>query len=86
VIHARRDDDRLRAFAQGHDHGHRRVDAERPRLVRRRRHDSSRGARPDEHRFAAQLGVIALLDGRVERVHVDVQDLALVRHVSPRLS
>ena len=29
---------------------------------------------PDEHGFAAQLGVVELLDGREERVHVQVED------------
>jgi hypothetical protein len=28
----------------------------------------------DDHRAAAQPGIVALLDGRVERVHVEVDD------------
>ena len=31
----------------------------------------------DDHRLARELRPVVLLDGRVERVHVDVQDRAL---------
>src|SRR5437870_3729477 len=60
--------------------------AERPRLVRRRRHDSASRARADEQGLASELGVVVLLDRRVERVHVDVQDLARLCHLTLRSS
>ena len=55
---------------------HRRVDPEPPRLVAGRRHDAALvgPAAPDDDRPAAQLRVVALLDGREERVEVDVED------------
>ena len=55
---------------------HRRVDAEAARLVAGGRHDAAlvRPAPAHDHRLAAQLGAIALLDRREERVEVDVED------------
>ena len=53
---------------------HRRVHAEDARLVARRRHHAARPRPADDHRLAAQLRPVALLDRRVERVHVGVQD------------
>ena len=37
-------------------------------------HDAAPAGRADEHRLADQLGVVELLDGRVEGVHVGVND------------
>ena len=73
----RRHEHRLRAQALGADRRHRRAHAELARLVTRRAHHRARAAPRDDHRPAAQGRVVALLDGRIERVHVDVQDLAL---------
>ena len=69
----------LRAQPPGGPQRHRRVDAEHPRLVRRRRDDATlvRAAAADDDRPAAQLRPIPLLDGREERVEVDVEDDAL---------
>ena len=39
-------------------------------------HDAAPERATDEHRPPAQLGAVALLDGGVERVEVDVQDHA----------
>src|SRR5207237_782342 len=39
-------------------------------------HDAAACIPADEHGAAAELGVVALLDGRVERVHVDVDDVS----------
>ncbi len=69
-----RDDDRVRAQAARLRAAHRRAHAVRLRLVARGEHD----ARPDDHRPAAQPRVVALLDRRVERVEVGVQDRRLV--------
>ena len=57
---------------------HRRVDAEPARLVARRRHDPAAArVAADDDRLAAQLRAVALLDGREERVEVDVEDRPL---------
>ena len=70
-------DDERRAEAHGLGHRHRRADAERARLVARRRHDAAAiRLAADGQRLAAQRRVVALLDRRVERVHVDVEDPA----------
>src|SRR5258706_15505415 len=52
------------------------MDAERARFVRGGGDDAAvaRPATPDDHRLAAVLGMVALLDGRVERVEVAVED------------
>ena len=50
--------------------------AELARLVRRRADDAALARPADDHRLALQRRVVALLDRRVERVHVDVEDLA----------
>ena len=55
---------------------HRRADAERLGLVAGREHDAA----ADDHRPAAQARVVALLDRRVERVEVGVEDRAHARH------
>ena len=69
----------LRAQAARRPQRHRRVDAELAGLVRRRGHDAAlvRPAAADDHRPAAQLRPVALLDRREERVEVDVEDRAL---------
>ena len=60
----------------GRPQRHRRVDAERARLVARRADDAAlvRPAAADDDRLAAQLRPVALLDRREERVEVDVED------------
>ena len=73
--------------AAAHDHGagaagdrgghrHRGVDAEGARLVGRRGHDPPAPVAPDEHRAPAERGIVPLLDGSVECVHVDVENVA----------
>src|SRR6185503_4418159 len=53
----------------------RRSHAELARLVARRRNDAAlRRIAADRDRLAAQRWIIALLDGRVERVHVDMKN------------
>ena len=59
------------------DIGNRRAHAKRARLVAGRRDHAALGRiAADDDRLAAQRRVVALLDGRIERVHVDVQDAA----------
>jgi hypothetical protein len=42
-----------------------------------RRHDAALAGAADGDRFAAEIWIVPLLDGRVEGVHVDVDDLPL---------
>ena len=71
------DDRQVRAEPDGARHRHRRAHAERPRLVAGRGdHAAAGGAAADGDRLAAQRGIVALLDRRVEGVHVDVEDAA----------
>src|SRR5690606_27701011 len=65
---------RAQPFRAQRRHG--RTDAEAPRLVARRADHRARPAPGHHHRAATQARVVALLHGRVERVHVDVDDLA----------
>src|SRR5688500_3447093 len=76
ALHAMAHDDRFGAAAHRFGHRHRGVDAELARFVRARRDDAAARRATDENRLAAQLRIIALLDGRVERVEVDVEDRA----------
>ena len=69
-----RDEHQVRALTLGRDGWHGRTHAEPARLVARRRHHPAFPTAADRHRPAAQARVIALLDGRVEGVHVDVDD------------
>src|SRR5438552_2647104 len=45
-------------------------------LIRRGADDAALARPADDHRLAAQVGLIALLDRRVECVHVDMNDFA----------
>lgn len=48
-----------------------------PRFVAGRRHDAALARSPDGDGLAAKIRIVPLLDGRIEGVHVDVDDLAL---------
>ncbi len=63
-------DDGVRAQPAGLASAHRGAHAVGLRLVARREHDAA----ADDHRPAAQRGVVTLLDRCVERVEVGVQD------------
>ena len=57
------------------------MDAEGARFIRGRRDDAAvAGASADDDRLAAVLGMIALLDRRVEGVEVAVEDRAALGH------
>ena len=75
-LEARRHDDRMGATAQGLGHRHRAADAVWARLVARREHDAAAALRADENRLAPQGGIVALLDRRIERIHVGMHDRA----------
>ena len=79
---ARRHDDRLRAAPERLAHRHRGMHAEAAHLVARGRDDAASAGAADDHRLAGELGPVALLDGRVERVHVHVQDDPVRAHDS----
>ncbi len=72
-------DHELRTQAHGPSHGDRGTHSIGSRLVARRGHDAAalRSAAHDDG-SAPQRRVVALLDGRIEGVHVDVEDLANV--------
>ncbi len=76
AVEVRRHVDGLRAQAFGADGGHGRMNAEAPRLVGRRANNRARPGPGHHHGLAAQVGIVALLHGRVERVHVHMHDLA----------
>ncbi len=77
LLKVRPHDLQRRAQANRAGHRNRRPHAELAGLVAGRRHHSSGFRRAaDRHRLAAQLRPVALLDGRVERVHVHVNDAA----------
>ncbi len=75
-LHPRANDDRLRAEAPGLDLAHRRVDAERLGFVARGEHDPA----ADDHGLAAERGIVALFDRRVEGVGVRMQDRGFLAH------
>jgi hypothetical protein len=52
------------------------MDSERPRFIAGRRDDAAFARSADRNRLATQLGIVALFDRRVERVHVDMDDFA----------
>src|SRR5712671_6505779 len=58
--------------------GHGRVDAELARLVRRSADHAPLAGPADDDRPAAQLRPVALLDGRIECVHIDMNDFSHV--------
>jgi len=45
-------------------------------IVGCRHHAPPLGCAPNNHRLADQLGPVPLLHGRIEGVHVDVEDLS----------
>ena len=51
------------------------MDPEAARLIARRSHDPTLPRATNGHRLTPQLGIIALLDRRIERIHVDMNDL-----------
>jgi len=76
VVHPAAHDHRAGAASDGGGHRHRRVDAEDARLVGRRRHDAPAPVASHQHGAAAERRIVPLLDRGVERVHVDVENVA----------
>ncbi len=77
ALEARRHDHRMRTAPECLAHRHRGVHAEAAHLVARGRDHAAAAGAADDQRLARELGPVVLLDGRVERVHVDMQDRAL---------
>src|SRR5581483_6807652 len=77
---APRHDDRVRADALGDGHRLGAVTAEDARLIRRGGDNAARAVVADQHRLAAQAGVVELLDRREEGVHVHVKDRSRQSH------
>ena len=75
-VDPRRDDHGVRAQPPRLPPAHRAAHAERLGLVARGEDDAA----ADDHRAAAQRRVVALLDGRVERVEVGVEDVRVRGH------
>ncbi len=74
-----RHEQKVRAFAQRRARRHRRAHAEGARLVARRGDNPALCRIADRDRAAPRGRIIALLDRRVEGVHIDVDDLACAR-------
>ncbi len=55
---------------------HRRANREASRLVTRRSNHAPLCWEEDRHRSTHDSGIVALFDRRIERVHIDVDDLA----------
>ena len=91
AFEARRHHDGLRTATPGFGHRHGAADAIGPRFVTRRQHDPAMAVRSDENRLATQLGVVQLLHGRIEGIHVGVNhdarpvthDAAIVARTPP---
>src|SRR5215472_8632720 len=75
-IEPRLDEDQIGALSLGGDRGHRRMNAKLPCLVACRRDHAALARSANRDRLAAQIRVIALFDGCVESIHVDMDDLA----------
>lgn len=79
ILVARFDEDQVRALTPGGHRRHRRPDAELSGFVARGRDDAALAGSTDGDRLATKLRIVPLLDGCVERIHVDVDDLALAK-------
>jgi len=71
-----RDKHQFRAFADGRHRRHCRPNSELARLIARGRDNAALRAMSDRHRLALEIWIVALLNGRIESVHIDVKDLA----------
>src|SRR5580692_2324128 len=80
-LEARFDEYQVRTLALRRHRWHRRPDAELAGFVTRCRHNAAFAGSADGNRLAAEIRIVPLLDRRVERVHVDVDDLAMRRSI-----
>src|SRR5882757_2485860 len=70
-------EDEVRALPLGSHRRHRRPNPELPRFVARGRHDAALAGSSDGNWLTADIRIVPLLDGRIEGIHVDMDDLAL---------
>jgi ATP-dependent exoDNAse (exonuclease V) beta subunit len=75
-LEAGRDKEEVRTLPHGYGRGHSRTNSKGSRFIARGRYDAATSGIPDRDRSASERGIIALLDRRIECVHVDVDDLA----------
>ena len=75
-VEARRHEHQLRTLPHGRGRRHGRAHAEGARFVARRSHRTSLGAVADCDGASPQHRIVALLDRRIEGVHVNVDNLA----------
>ena len=74
-FHVGTDEDRVGTLLIGGAGGHRGMDAELARLVGAGGDDAALvGSGSDDDGLAAPLGMVQKLDGREERVHIDMED------------
>jgi hypothetical protein len=66
----------IRAAPVSIPHRHGRANAKFPRLVAGRCDDTPVRGSADDQGFVAKLGIVALFDRRIERVHINMQDAA----------
>src|ERR1700730_13758486 len=78
-LEARLDKDQIWTLPLRGDRRHRRAHTELARLIACRRDDAALPRSTHGDRLAAQFRVVALFDRRVERIHVDVDDLPAAR-------
>src|SRR5258708_570108 len=76
-LETRLHEDQVRALPLRGNRWHGRPDAELARFVAGRRHDAALPRAADGDRLAAKIRIVPLLDGCIEGVHVDVDDLPL---------
>jgi hypothetical protein len=75
-VEPRLHEDQIRAFPLGRDRLHRRMNAELPRFVACGRDDAVLARSADRNRLRAQFRIVALFDGCIERIHIDMDDFA----------
>src|SRR6202022_1075519 len=84
-IEARLYEDQVGTFALCDDRRHCGAHAEFPRFVACGGDNAALARSADGNRFAAQVRIVALLDGRIERIHVYMDNLALPGGPVPRM-
>src|SRR5579872_7446885 len=70
------DKHQFRAFADGRHRRHCRPNAELARLIARGRDNAALRAMSDRHRLTPEIWIVALLNGRIESVHINVNDFS----------
>src|SRR6202140_1975322 len=77
--------DRIRAHSFGANRRHSRAHTEPPCLIGGGANNGAVALPCDDHRLATETGIVALLHGGIERVHIDMNDLSRCRRLAHRL-